>query len=233
LTDGPPRLSVMIPVYNEEATLGRLLDAVEARPEVGELVIVNDGSTDGTAEILDARVWRYPTQVIHHPVNRGKGNAIRTAISAATGDIALIQDADLEYDPNDYPTLLAPFSRQGVTVVFGARSFGGHSAYSYWFVIGNRLVTLATNVMFNTYISDMETCFKVMPVELWRELDLRCDRFNIEPEITGKLLKRGHRIFEVPISYAARSRIEGKKLTWRDGVAALWTLGRIRLRATK
>jgi dolichol-phosphate hexosyltransferase len=224
-----PKLSVLIPVHNEERTLSKLLDAVEARPEVGELVIVDDGSTDATAEILRARSFRVPAQVIRHPSNRGKGSAIRTAISAASGDWAIVQDADLEYDPNEYPTLLATIERPGVEVVFGTRSFAAHSAYSFWFVMGNKGVTLWNNLLFNSYLSDLETCYKLMPLEIWRSLDLRSSGFEIEPEITAKLLKRGHRIFEVPITYAARSRAEGKKLTWQDGVRAAWTLTRIRL----
>jgi len=224
-----PDLSVLIPVYNEARTLKRLLDAVEERPEVSELVIVDDGSTDGTPEILETRDFKVRAQVIRHERNRGKGAALRTAIAAATGDVALVQDADLEYDPAEFPLLLAPIERGRAEVVYGSRSFAAHSAYSFWFVIGNKLVTLWTNVLFNTYLSDMETGYKLMPLSVWRSLDLQSDRFDIEPEITAKLLKSGRRIYEVPISYAARGRVEGKKLTWRDGVMALWTLSRIRV----
>jgi len=222
-------LSVLIPVYNEARTLERLLDAVEERPEVSELVIVDDGSTDATREILSAREFKVPAKVIRHERNRGKGAAVRTAIGAASGDVALVQDADLEYDPSEFPLLLAPIERGRAEVVYGSRSFAAHSAYSFWFVIGNKMVTLWTNVLFNSYLSDMETCYKLMPLSVWRSLDLRSDGFDIEPEITAKLLKSGHRIYEVPISYAARGRVEGKKLTWRDGVMALWTLSRIRV----
>jgi glycosyltransferase involved in cell wall biosynthesis len=228
-----PELSVLIPVYNEERTLERLLDAVEERPEVSELVIVDDGSTDRTPEILSGREFTVPVQVIRHERNRGKGAALRTAISAAKGEVALVQDADLEYDPAEFPLLLAPIERGRAEVVYGSRSFAAHSAYSFWFVIGNKLVTLWTNVLFNSYLSDMETCYKLMPLSVWRSLDLRSDGFDIEPEITAKLLKSGHRIYEVPISYAARGRVEGKKLTWRDGVTALWTLSRIRIAPRK
>jgi dolichol-phosphate hexosyltransferase len=224
-----PRLSVLIPVHNEERTLLALLDAVEARPEVYELVIVDDGSTDGTAEILAARNFRVRAQVIRHAKNRGKGGALRTAIAAASGEVAVVQDADLEYDPNDFPLLLAPLERAGVEIVYGTRSFSSHSAYSFWFVMGNKAVTLWSNLLFNSYLSDLETCYKLMPLRVWRELNLRSNGFEIEPEITAKLLKSGRRIFEVPISYAARSRAEGKKLTWRDGVRAMWTLTRIRV----
>jgi len=226
-------LSVLIPVYNEERTLERLLDAVEERPEVSELVIVDDGSTDRTPEILSGRDFKVPVQVIRHERNRGKGAALRTAIAAATGDVALVQDADLEYDPAEFPLLLAPIERGRAEVVYGSRSFAAHSAYSFWFVIGNKLVTLWTNVLFNSYLSDMETCYKLMPLSVWRSLDLRSDSFDIEPEITAKLLRSGRRIYEVPISYAARGRVEGKKLTWRDGVMALWTLSRIRAAPAK
>ncbi|MBD0328529.1 MAG: glycosyltransferase family 2 protein [Thermoleophilia bacterium] len=221
-------LSILIPVHNEERTLADVLDAGEARPEVGELVIVDDASTDATAAILASREFRVPTQLFRHEVNRGKGAALRTAIAAATGDVALVQDADLEYDPADYPALLEPFERRGVQVVYGTRTFSSHTAYSFWFVIGNRLVNLWNNLLFNSYLSDLETGYKVMPVELWRSLDLQSDGFEIEPEITAKLLRRGIRPYEVPISYAARSREEGKKLTWQDGVRALWMLTRLR-----
>jgi len=226
-------LSVLIPVYNEERTLERLLDAVEERPEVSELVIVDDGSTDRTPEILSGRDFKVPVQVIRHERNRGKGAALRTAIAAATGDVALVQDADLEYDPAEFPLLLAPIERGRAEVVYGSRSFAAHSAYSFWFVIGNKLVTLWTNVLFNSYLSDMETCYKLMPLSVWRSLDLSSDGFDIEPEITAKLLRSGRRIYDVPISYAARGRVEGKKLTWRDGVMALWTLSRIRAAPAK
>jgi len=223
----PPRLSILVPVYNEARTLTAVLDAIEARPEVSEIVVVDDGSVDETAAILAARSFRTPARLIRHDRNRGKGAAIRTAIDAATGELALVQDADLEYDPADYPRLLEPFSRRDVTVVYGTRSFGGHAAYSFWFVMGNRMLTLWTNILFNSYITDMETCYKVMPLRLWRELDIRQNGFGIEPEVTAKLLRRGHRIFEVPISYSARSRHEGKKLTWRDGARAALVVTRI------
>ena len=223
-------LSVLIPVYNEEATLTLLLDRVEEQHDVvTELVIVDDCSGDRTPEILAARRFRIPARVVRHDVNKGKGAAIRTGLSVATGDLLLIQDADLEYSPEDYARLLEPFAREGVEVVYGSRSFGGHAAYSFWFVVGNRLVTLATNVLFNSYITDMETCFKVMPLSLWRSLGLRSDRFGIEPEVTGKLLSKGKRIYEVPISYNARSREEGKKLTWLDGVRAIGVLLAVRV----
>jgi len=232
MTDPPAAtrsLSVLIPVHNEERTLEQVLDAVERRPEVSEIVLVNDGSTDATRQILDARTFSVPAQVIHHDRNQGKGSAIRTAIAAATSELALIQDADLEYDPSDYPLLLAPFARPGVTVVYGTRSFTSHTAYSFWFVIGNRFVNLWNNILYNTYLSDLETGFKVMSLETWRSLDLRANGFELEPETTAKLLKRGHRIYEVPISYTARSREEGKQLTWKDGLKAIWTLARLRV----
>ena len=222
------KLSVLMPVYNESATLtaavARVLD-VDYPCDI-EIVLVDDGSTDGTAALIAA----LPDSVLthSHSVNRGKGAAVRTAASLATGDYVIVCDADLEYTPSDIPALLQPILRGEADVVFGTRSFGSHTAYSFWYVVGNWAVTMVANVLFNAWLSDLETCFKVMPVALYRDLDLHEEGFGVEPEITAKLLKRQIRPYEVPISYRARGREEGKKLTWRDGLKALWILTRIR-----
>lgn len=225
------KLSVLVPVYNEAATLNaalkRVLD-VDYPCDV-EVVVVNDGSADGTAVILDALDDPRVT-VVHHPVNRGKGAAIRTAAESATGDYMIICDADLEYAPEEIPSLLAPVLAGDAKVVYGTRTFGSHTAYSFWYVLGNKGVTLFANVLYDCWISDLETCFKLMPLPLYRELDVRSAGFGMEAEVTGKLLVRGYRPYEVPISYKARSREEGKKLTWKDGVEALWILTRERAR---
>lgn len=225
------KLSILMPVYNEAATLAaavkRVLD-VDYPCEM-ELLVVDDGSVDATAAILAGT--RDPRVVVHtHPVNRGKGAAIATAGGAATGDYLIMCDADLEYSPEEIPTLLAPVLAGDATVVYGTRTFGSHNAYSFVYVMGNKSVTLAANVLFNAYISDLETCFKLLPTALWRELDVRSAGFGMEAEITGKLLRRGIRPFEIPISYKARTREQGKKLTWRDGVEALGILARERVR---
>ena len=224
------RLSVLIPVYDEQATLTTALARVLAvdYPCDVEFVIVDDGSTDGTPTLLDA-VDDPRARVVRHPANRGKGAAIRTAAEAATGDYMIICDADLEYSPDQIPLLLAPVLSGEATVVYGTRSFGSSTAYSFWYVMGNKAVTMFANVAFDCWISDLETCFKLLPLPLYRELDVRSAGFGMEAEVTGKLLRRGIRPFEVPISYKARSREEGKKLTWRDGVAALWILSRERV----
>jgi len=222
-------LSVIVPVFNEEATLGLVLGRVLAQPLVGQVIVVDDASTDGTARIADGFAADPRVRVLRHPRNRGKGAAIRSALEAVTGPIVIIQDADLEYEPGEYGQLIRPILDERADVVYGVRGFAGQTAYSYWFVVGNRLVTTATNVLFNCYIQDMETGFKAMRTDLMRRLGLRGDRFDIEPEITARLLRLGYRIHEVPITYYARGREEGKKLTWRDGVLALLTLVRLRL----
>jgi glycosyltransferase involved in cell wall biosynthesis len=225
------KLSILMPVYNESATLlmavKRVLD-VEYPCKI-ELIAVDDGSVDSSLALLnsfdDSRL-----RVISHERNRGKGAAIRTASEAATGDYMIICDADLEYRPEEIPMLLAPVIAGDAEVVYGTRSFGSHNAYSYWYVLGNRGVTLAANLLFNCYVSDLETCFKLLPTTLYRSLDIRAAGFGMEAQVTARLLKGGFRPYEVPISYRARSREEGKKLTWRDGVEALWILGRERAR---
>jgi glycosyltransferase involved in cell wall biosynthesis len=225
------KLSILTPVYNEEASAGRALKlalAVDYPCDV-EFVVVNDGSTDGTAAALEA-ITDDRLLVIHHERNRGKGAAIRTAAKSATGDYLIILDADLEYDAADIPGLLRPVLEGRASVVYGNRQFGSHSSYSFWYAIGNRGVTLAANLIYNSYISDVETCFKLMPVELYRDLDVRSSGFGMEAEVTGKLLRRRIRPYEVPISYHARSRAEGKKITAWDGVAALAILARERVR---
>jgi glycosyltransferase involved in cell wall biosynthesis len=224
------KLSILMPVYNERDRVGRALKQaldVDYPCEV-EIVVVDDGSRDGTAEVLQ-RIDDERVQVVRHPRNRGKGAAVRTAAAAATGDYLVALDADLEYDPADIPKLLEPVLAGRAEVVYGNRSFGGHSAFSFWYVMGNRAVTTAANVLFNCYIGDLETCFKLMPVDLYRSLAVSSPGFGMEAEITGKLLRRGIRPYEVPISYHARTREQGKKITWRDGVAALWILTRTRV----
>jgi glycosyltransferase involved in cell wall biosynthesis len=228
-TDVQPLLSVLMPVYNEENTLRQVVAAVQAVDIDKEIILVDDGSHDASAQIMDSLANGERIRAYHHEHNQGKGAAVRTAVAQARGQIVLIQDADLEYDPADYPALVRPILDGRTDVVFGSRAFSSHTAYSFWFVMGNRFVTLATNVLFNCYISDMETGYKVMRREIATSLDLQSRGFQIEPEITAKLVKAGHRIYEVPISYAARSREAGKKLTWRDGIRALRTLVRYRL----
>jgi glycosyltransferase involved in cell wall biosynthesis len=223
-----------MPVFNEEQTLEIILDHVLQRPEVGEVIAVDDGSTDNTWEILR----RYATQdarvrPLRQDVNRGKGAALRLAISQLRMPFALVQDADLEYDPRDYAALLEPLIEGRADAVYGVRGFAGQTAFSFWFVIGNKVVTLATNVLFNCYISDMETGYKVFRSDLWRQLNLSGTRFDIEPDITARTVRLGYRIHEVPIRYYARSREEGKKLTWLDGIRALGALVRCRLASDK
>ena len=225
------KLSILMPVYNEQDRLGEALKRAlgVSYPCEIELVVVDDGSADRTPEILD-RCDDPRLHTVRHTRNQGKGAAIRTAAASAAGDYMVILDADLEYDPNDIPRLLEPVLAGKATVVYGNRTFGCHAAYSFWYVMGNKGVTLAANILFNSYIGDLETCFKLMPIELYRSLDVRSKGFGMEAEVTGKLLRRRVRPYEIPISYTARTREQGKKITWKDRVQALWILGRERAR---
>jgi glycosyltransferase involved in cell wall biosynthesis len=226
---GSKPLAVVIPAYNEERTIDRVIRRVLLQPCVGQVVIVDDCSTDRT--LAAAQAWQDDPRVaiLRQTSNQGKGAAIRTALESITLPIVIIQDADLEYDPVEYQRLIKPILEGRADVVYGVRGFAGQTAYSYWFVKGNQLVTTATNILFNCYIQDMETGFKVMRTDLMRRLRLSGRRFDIEPEITGRILRLGYRIHEVPIDYYARRREEGKKLTWLDGLKALGKLVDIRL----
>jgi glycosyltransferase involved in cell wall biosynthesis len=224
------KLSILMPVYNERATLAAAVkDVLNVNfPCEIELVIVDDGSTDGTRELYEQ--WSGDPRVsVHlHDRNRGKGAAIATAAGVSTGDYVIMCDADLEYAPAEIPRLLAPVLAGDAQVVYGTRTFGSNNSFSFIYVLGNKAVTLCANILFNCYLSDLETCFKLVPAPLYRDLRIRETGFGMEAEVTAKLLRRGIRPYEVGISYRARSREAGKKLTWRDGVEALWILAKIR-----
>ncbi len=223
-------LSIVIPVYNEVKTVDTLLSrvfAVKLPKWKKEIIVVDDGSTDGTKQVLER--WKHKCIVILQGINQGKGKALRKGFERVNGDIVLIQDADLEYNPVDYATLLAPFENPRVQVVYGSRFLGPHLSTMYLYALGNKFVTWVTNVLFNTNITDMETGYKAFRSQILDKLHLRASRFDFEPEFTAQVLLAGHQIYEVPISYYGRKFSEGKKLTWRDGVIALWTLIRCRL----
>lgn len=224
-------LSILMPVYNERDRVERAVTAVlEAElPVARELIIVDDGSTDGTREILRASDWDGQAVIIEHERNRGKGAAVRTGLEAATGQFTCIFDADLEYEPDDLSLLLKPLLDGSANACFGVRAFDGYTSHSFVYVMGNRAVTLACNLLFNVYLRDIMTCHKVIRTDLFRSLGLRESGFTIEPEITARLIERGERIFEVPVHYRARSSEEGKKLTARDGARVMRTLLRCRL----
>jgi len=223
------KLSVVIPVFNERGTIGKILERVEATGLAHEIIVVDDASTDGTRSILEG----FPpgrVRLLCHPANRGKGRALRTGFEAVTGDIVLIQDADLEYDPADYPALLKPIADGVADVVIGSRFLGGpHRVLYFWHFLGNRLLTTFSNVMSNLNLTDMECCYKVLRAEVLRRLDLRSERFGIEPELIARVAQLGCRIYEVPVAYFGRDYAQGKKITWKDGLAALWHILRFGL----
>jgi glycosyltransferase involved in cell wall biosynthesis len=224
------RVSFIVPAYNEEATLEELLERVHALDLDKQVIVVDDGSTDRTPEIT-ARWQKENGVIVIRQANRGKGAAVRAGIERVEGDIVVIQDADLEYDPAEVPALIDPIANGAADVVFGSRLSGGRPqrAYLFWHLVGNRFLSLLTNVLYNTTLSDMETGYKAFRTDVIRSLDLREDDFAIEPEITAKVCKRALRIYELPISYYGRTYAEGKKITWRDGFKAIWVLLRVRM----
>ncbi len=235
-------LSVIVPVYNEATTIRGVLMRIVQAPFTKEIIVVDDGSTDGTAEILEdadtlkAALTKAPPaatfdlKIFFHHRNQGKGAAIRTAVGAVTGDVVLIQDADLEYDPAEYSKLLQPIQEGKADAVYGSRFLGApHRVLFFWHALGNKLLTALSNMFTDLNLTDMETGYKVFRTEVLQGLRLQSDRFGFEPEVTAKIARRGVRVYEVPISYAGRTYAEGKKIVWRDGVAALWAILRYNL----
>jgi len=222
LTD--PLLSVVMPAYNERETIESIIDRVMAVPIRIQLIVVDDGSTDGTRDILTRLREKYGFTLIFQPQNGGKGSALRRGFQEVTGDLVVIQDADLEYSPEEYPDLIQLICQGRADVVYGSRFLGRRRVFLFTHYAGNRLLTLITNILYNTILTDMETCYKVMRTEVLRSFTLRSNGFGIEPEMTAKIFKRGYRVYEVPITYDGRTYDEGKKITWRDGVVALWVL---------
>jgi len=224
-----PLLSVVIPVYNEKDTIEEILSRVAAVPVRKEIIVVDDCSTDGTRAMLADIQSRIPFRLFLQERNQGKGAALRRGFAEVAGDLVVIQDADLEYSPEEYPELISLICEGRADVVYGSRFLGRHRVFLFTHYLGNRVLTLLTNVLYNTMLSDMETCYKVMRTEVLRSFSLRSDGFGIEPELTAKIFKRGYRVYEVPITYDGRGYEEGKKITWRDGLVALWLLLRYRV----
>jgi len=220
-------LSVVMPVYNERTTIEEIVRRVLAVPLRVELIVVDDGSTDGTSEILDA-LQRQLTFTLLRQKNAGKGAALRSGFAAVTGDLLVVQDADLEYSPEEYPQLIELICDGKADVVYGSRFLGRHRAFLFAHYVGNKFLTLATNVLYNTILTDMETCYKAMRTDVIRSMTLKSDGFGIEPELTAKIFKRGYRVYEVPITYAGRNYDQGKKITWTAGFVALWVLVKYR-----
>ncbi|HKR54654.1 MAG TPA: glycosyltransferase family 2 protein [Gemmatimonadales bacterium] len=222
------KLSIIVPAYNEEQTVETVMQKLRELKEPVEIIAVNDCSTDGTGAVLDRlKKVGLVDQVIHHPQNRGKGAALRAGFAAATGEVVVVQDADLEYDPADLPALLLPIKRGVADAVFGSRFQGGpHRVLYFWHSVGNSVLTLLSNMFTNLNLTDMETCYKVIRADLIKKLPLTSDRFGFEVEITARLAQAGARIWELPISYSGRTYAEGKKITWKDGVAAFFHIVR-------
>jgi glycosyltransferase involved in cell wall biosynthesis len=224
-----PLLSVVMPVYNERDTIESMVARVLAVPGIRtELIVVDDGSTDGTTDILRGLQARHGFKLLLKE-NGGKGSALRRGFWEVTGDLVVIQDADTEYSPEEFPELIELICQGRADVVYGSRFLGRHRVFLFTHYLGNMFLTLLTNVLYNTMLTDMETCYKAMRVEVLRSFKLESDGFGIEPELTAKIFKRGYRVYEVPITYDGRGYDEGKKITWRDGVKALWVLFRVRL----
>jgi glycosyltransferase involved in cell wall biosynthesis len=223
-----PLLSVVMPVFNERETIDEIIRRVLAVPVRKELIVVDDCSTDGTRDLLKDLQQRHGFRLFLQDRNQGKGAALRRGFAEVAGDIVLVQDADLEYSPEEYPDLIGLICEGRADVVYGSRFLGRHRVFLFTHYLGNRLLTLLTNVLYNTILTDMETCYKVMRTEVLRSFALRSDGFGIEPELTAKIFKRGFRVYEVPITYDGRGYDEGKKITWRDGIVALWVLIRYR-----
>ena len=219
-----PLLSVVMPAYNESETIEEIIRRVLAVPLRTQLIVVDDGSKDGTREILARLERELGVTVVLQPINQGKGAALRRGFEEVRGDIVVIQDADLEYSPEEFPALIELIADGRADVVYGSRFLGRHRVFLFTHYLGNRVLTLITNILYNTMLTDMETCYKVMRTEVLRSMTLHSDGFGIEPEMTAKIFKRGYRVYEVPISYDGRGYEEGKKITWRDGVVALWVL---------
>ncbi|HZG35638.1 MAG TPA: glycosyltransferase family 2 protein [Gaiellaceae bacterium] len=226
------RVSFLVPAYNESRTILEVLRRISELDLDHEIIVVDDGSTDDTAARLEAWQSSNPGTMVVRQANRGKGAAIRAGIPHVSGDIVVIQDADMEYDPADVPALVEPIVRGSADVVYGSRLSGGkpQRAYLFWHLVGNRFLSLLTGLLYNTTLTDMETGYKAFRVEVLRSLDLRQDDFSVEPEITAKVCLRKLRVYQLPIAYYGRSYAEGKKITWRDGVKAVWVLVRIRVR---
>lgn len=225
------KLSIVIPVYNEKDTLEEVIHRVQATPYDKEIIVVDDASTDGSREILDRLVRENDNlKLFYHEHNQGKGAALRTGFAQVSGDVVIIQDADLEYNPEDYPALLEPIEKGVADVVYGTRLVGGrpHRVLFFWHYLGNKVVTTLSNMLTNLNLSDMEVGYKVFRAEVLKDLQIKCNRFGVEPELTAKVARKRVRIYEVPIQYHGRDYSQGKKITWRDGIAAIFHILRFR-----